>query len=146
MTFQNHPVNGLLRITIGGGFIFAGVLKIADPAAFSHDVANFRLLPHSGINFVAVVLPWIEVLAGLSVLTGFWLRSGVLMIIALTTVFLFAILSALTRGLNIECGCFGTLGGTTIGLRSLAIDLGFLCLAALLMWRTRSRLSSIKKR
>ena len=75
---------------------------------------------------MAIVVPWIEVVAGLCVLAGFWLRSGALIITAMTAVFFFVITSALARGLNIECGCFGTVGGKTIGLHNLAIDLVFL--------------------
>jgi putative oxidoreductase len=140
VTFRDHPFNWLLRIVVGGGFLYAGVFKIADPAGFAIDVSNYRLVPHGLIHLVAIVVPWIEVVAGLCVLAGFWLRSGALIIMAMTVMFFFVITSALVRGLNIECGCFGTLGGRTIGLQSLAIDLAFFCLAALLMWRTRERL------
>ena len=139
MTFRNHPLNWLLRIIVGGAFILAGVLKIAGPAQFAVAVSNYRLVPHQLINLVAIVVPWIEVVAGLCVLAGFWLRSGALIVTAITAIFFFVITSALARGLDIECGCFGTIGGKNIGLQNLAIDLAFFCLAALLMWRTKER-------
>jgi len=139
VAFRNHAFNWLLRIIIGGPFVLAGVLKIAAPARFAVAVGNYRLVPHELINLVAILVPWIEVVAGLCVLAGFWLRSGALIITAMTATFFFVITSALARGLNIECGCFGTIGGKTIGLQNLAIDLLFFCLAALLMWRTKER-------
>ena len=132
-----QPLTWLLRVTVGAAFVLAGVLKIAAPARFAGAVGNYRLVPHELINLVAIVVPWIEVVAGLCVLAGFWLRSGALIITAMTAVFFFVITSALARGLNIECGCFGTVGGKTIGLQNLAIDLAFFCLSAQLMWRTR---------
>lgn len=127
-------VNQWLRALVGGGFIIAGLLKIADPAKFADNVANYRLAHHELINLVAIILPWIEVVAGLFVVTGVWLRAAALVIASLTVVFLTVIVSALARGLNIECGCFGTVGGKHIGLVNLAIDLVFLGLA---VWLAR---------
>jgi uncharacterized membrane protein YphA (DoxX/SURF4 family) len=143
---HDHPVNWLLRITVGGAFVLAGVLKIAEPARFAGAVSNYRLVPHDWINLVAIVIPWIEVVAGLCVLLGFWLRSGALIITTMSVMFFFVITSALARGLDIQCGCFGTVGGRNIGLQNLAIDVVFFCLAALLMWRTRKRLQPAQNR
>lgn len=130
-----HRVNLLLRVLVGGGFLIAGLLKIADPAKFAENVANYRLAYRELINLVAIILPWIEVVAGLFVVTGVWLRAAALVIASLTVVFLTVIVSALARGLNIECGCFGTVGGKHIGLVNLAIDLVFLGLAVCLARR-----------
>jgi uncharacterized membrane protein YphA (DoxX/SURF4 family) len=120
----------LLRLVVGGAFIFAGVLKIADPAKFAIDVSNYRLVPHELINLVAILMPWMEVVAGAFVLTGIWLRAAATVIASMTVMFAIVILSALARGLNIECGCFGTLGGKHIGLVNLAIDTTLFCLSA----------------
>ena len=143
MTIRDHSFNWLLRLLIGGAFVIAGILKISAPAGFAVDVSNYRLVPHGLINLVAIVLPWIELVAGVCVITGFWLRSGALLIAVMTAMFFFVIISALARGLNIECGCFGTIAGKTIGLQTLAIDFFFFCLAALLIWRTRNRQSRL---
>ena len=143
MTIRDHSFNWLLRLLVGGAFVIAGILKIADPAVFAVDVSHYRLVPHALINPVVIVLPWIELVAGVCVISGFWLRSGALLIAAMTAMFFFVIISALARGLNIECGCFGTIAGKTIGLQTLAIDLGCFCLVALLIWRTNNRQSRI---
>lgn len=146
------PKNGvlhirwILRLVVGGAFVFAGVLKIADPAKFALDVSNYRLVPHELINLVAIVMPWIEVVAGSFVLAGIWLRAAALVITSLTVLFAVVIGSALARGLNIECGCFGTIGGKHIGLVNLAIDATLFCLAALLAWRSGDRPSQAKLR
>jgi len=58
-----------------------------------------------------------------------WLRASLPQ--ALGIVF-FGIGAARARGLNIECGCFGTIGGKHIGLANLAIDSTLFILAALL--------------
>lgn len=110
---------------------------MADPAKFALDVGNYRLAPVELHNLIAIVLPAIEVLVGIFILAAIWLRAAALVTTALTVMFLIVILSALARGLNIECGCFGTIGGRHVGLVNLAIDGTLLCLSALLMWRSR---------
>ncbi len=128
-------LTGLLRLIVGGAFVTAGALKIADPNAFVLAISNYRLVPHELLNPVAIFLPWIEVTAGAFVLAGIWLRPAALLLTGLTAVFFAVIVSALARGLNIECGCFGTVGGQHVGLVNLAIDTTLFSLAALLTIR-----------
>ena len=130
-------VNAILCLLVGGAFVLAGALKIADPAKFAQDVGHYRLLPPALINLVAILLPWLEVVAGSFLLLGLWVRAAALVITSLTVMFLFVIGSALVRGLNIECGCFGTIGGRHIGVVNLVIDATLFFLAALLMRRTQ---------
>ena len=129
-------LNVLLRLLVGGAFVVAGALKVADPAKFALDVSHYRLVPYELINLVAILLPWIEITSGLFVLAGIWLRAAALVITSLTVMFLVLIVSALARGLNIECGCFGTVGGKHIGLVNLVIDSALLVLSALLVKRS----------
>ena len=136
---HHHLRQWILRLLVGGAFVLAGALKIADPAKFAVDVGHYRLVPHELLNLVAILLPWIEVTAGLFVLAGIWLRAAALVIAGMTVVFLAVIVSALARGLNIECGCFGTIGGKHIGLVNLAIDAALLVLAVLLIRRSVER-------
>ncbi len=133
---KSAAIQLLLRLLAGGVFAVAGGLKIMNPAQFAAAVDNYRLIPPAWDNLVALTLPWIEVTAGLLVLTGIWLRAAALVIAVLTAGFLLAIGSALARGLNIECGCFGTAGGRQIGLTSLALD-GILLALALCLWWPR---------
>ncbi len=130
-------LNWTLRLLVGGAFLAAGALKIADPAKFALDVANYRLAPHEMINLVAILVPWVEVAAGSFVLAGIWVRAAALVIASLTAMFSIVIVSALVRGLNIECGCFGTVGGQHVGLVNLAIDALLFSLATILAGRAR---------
>jgi putative oxidoreductase len=127
----------LIRWIVGGAFIAAGVLKILDPAQFSASIANYRVLPHELNNLVAITLPWVEVIAGLALVGGLWPRSAAFVITGMTAMFAVLIVSALARGLNITCGCFGTVGGTNVGLQNLAIDSTLLVMAGFLSWRLK---------
>jgi putative oxidoreductase len=111
-----------LRLVLGGLFVAAGRLKVTDPGKFAISVDNYRLVPHDLVNLVAITLPSIEVLAGLFLIFGFWTRASAVLITGMTAVFVVAIVTALARGLDIECGCFATVGGRKAGLITLAQD------------------------
>ena len=110
-----------------------------DPGSceFASAVANYRLLPFEFIKIFAIFLPWIELVAGMCVLLGIWLRPAALVLTVTTGIFILAVASALARGLNIECGCFGKIGGGKVGLQNLAINIILFILAAALTVRTR---------
>ena len=124
-----------LRWVLGGVFIVAGGLKVFEPAKFAIAVENYRLLPPELVNLEAITLPWIELTAALFLIAGLWERASALVITVLCAGFFFAIAAALVRGLNIECGCFGTVGGRKVGLTGLAFDTVLLVMAAWLTWR-----------
>ena len=52
-------------------------------------------------------LPWLEIAAGVALVTRWMERGGLLILTALTTVFIVASVVAKSRGLDISCGCFG---------------------------------------
>lgn len=130
-------INFILRFVLGAVFIFAGALKIYDPVTFATDIANYRLLPHAWVNLLAITLPWIEVLAGLLLVVGIWVRPSALLVTAMLVVFLVAVSQALVRGLDIRCGCFGTVGGRQVGLQTLLTDLVLLAMAVWLTWKRK---------
>ena len=127
VTVSNRVIVVLCRFLLAAIFIYAAVGKIIRPSEFADSVAGFRILPISLVNIFAIALPWIEVVCGLSLITGVLLRSGGLMLAGLNVVFIAAAASAMARGLNIECGCF-TLSRAhdTVGWSLIARDLGFL--------------------
>ena len=67
---RNKYLLFLFRVIVGFVFIYAGIIKISDPAGFSDAINNYDLLPLSFVNFFAITLPWIEVVAGLFLLFG----------------------------------------------------------------------------
>ncbi len=117
----------LLRILLGVIFIYAGCIKLIDPGAFAQAVYNYKILPLLMVNPVAVILPWIEVICGVFLVTGFLTRGSALIIDCLLLIFVFALGFNLYRGLDISCGCF-TLGsgGEKITLFTLVRDISLL--------------------
>ena len=128
----------LLQLVLGTVFVVAGGLKVANPAQFAVAVGHYRLLPPGLVNLVALTLPGVEVLAGGLLLAGIWRRAAGLVIAGLTVLFFGAIVSALARGLNIECGWFGTVHGGRIGWESLGLDATLFGLSAWLFGRLKN--------
>jgi putative oxidoreductase len=123
----------ILRLLAGGIFLVAGVLKVLDPARFAADIDHFRLLKYFAVAPLALYLPWLEIICGLAVFAGAWRRSALGLLLALTIVFIAAIISAWMRGLDIRCGCFGA-----ASTAPLAYDLLFdVVLGGVLFWLLR---------
>lgn len=106
-----------LRIILGFVFIYAGAEKISDPSGFSTSISNYRLLPTFIVNFFAIVMPWIEISAGLMLVFGVAVKENAFIINSMLLIFIVAILISLARGLSIDCGCFGK--GNQIGIQKL---------------------------
>jgi uncharacterized membrane protein YphA (DoxX/SURF4 family) len=132
------------RIILGGIFIASALPKIADPAGFAHDIHNYRMLPQAFENVFALIMPWIELLAGLGLVLNFAPRGSSIVIITLLAVFLVAIGQAVFRNLDIDCGCFGTNDATKTGWLALLRDAVFLVLALLGWPRTRGAVGSVR--
>lgn len=103
---SNQYIALALRSLLGLTFLFASIDKISNPGAFATAIANYKLISDPSTMVVATILPWIELLCGLAVLSGQYLRGAVLILFALLSTFTLAVLTGLIRGLDISCGCF----------------------------------------
>jgi uncharacterized membrane protein YphA (DoxX/SURF4 family) len=126
----------LARLALGGVLFYAGFLKLKNGWQFAESIANFRMLPAQANQILAVVLPWVEVSAGALLVFGVWVRAAGILAGLMFAAFLVAISAALYRGLDIECGCFGTGAASRVGLHALAFDLLWLAAAGLVLWLT----------
>lgn len=98
----------LVRIGFGVVFVAASIDKIIHPDAFAQAVYNYQLLPNVTINFVAIVLPWLEFVLGLLLMAGIWVPGGVLLSSGLMAMFFAVLVYNQMRGLDVACGCFST--------------------------------------
>ena len=122
------------RLILGGVLFYAGFLKLRAGHPFAEAIANFRMLPAQANQILAVVLPWVEVSTGLLLVFGVWVRAAGLLSVLMFSSFLVAITAALARGLDIECGCFGTGAAARVGLHALALDVALLLFAAAVLY------------
>lgn len=127
----------LARIFMGAVFLYASYDKILHPQAFAEAVYNYQLLPDTAVNAAALVLPWIELVAGLCLVTGIWLPGAAVLAALLMTAFTAALVFNQIRGLDVHCGCFST--QATHGpanLWTVIRDICFLALSVYLLIRT----------
>jgi putative oxidoreductase len=92
---------------IGGLFIYAGVVKVIDPAEFARDIDNYKMLPWQASVWIGLYLPWLEILCGLALIARVLYRGSVFVLTALMVLFIVITVIAKARGLDISCGCFG---------------------------------------
>ncbi len=94
------------RLVLGAVFVVAAGPKIADPPGFAHMIANYRLFPLSLVHAAALVLPWIELLAGIALVSGVFWKTAAKFAGALLAIFILAIGVNLARDRAVQCGCF----------------------------------------
>jgi len=110
------------RLALGGVLIYSGLSKLQGAWQFAEAIANFRILPAQLNQLLAVILPWCELFTGLLLVCRLWLRASALVSMLMFTTFAIAVTAAMARGLDIDCGCFGTESASRAGLQTLAID------------------------
>jgi putative oxidoreductase len=112
------------RIVLGGVFLVAGATKIADPGGLAASIRSYELpLPEWFVSASAYSLPYLEVLLGLFTKVSAWATNGLIVLFTL------ALAQGALRGLEIDCGCFGSSAGGESNLwLDAARDVGLLAL------------------
>ena len=62
----------IARILVGGWFVYLATMKLSDPIDFLKQIHEYHLVPDTmpiALNVIAIVLPLLELICGLAVLT-----------------------------------------------------------------------------
>ena len=118
-----------LRVILGGIFVYAGTIKVGNPQAFADSIATFQLLPPQLINLVALGLPVFEILVGGMLVFEICQRQAAFALLGLMIVFVIFLFQAIARGLEIDCGCFGS-GQPSAGAAWISLGRNLLLVAA----------------
>ena len=94
------------RWILGATFIYASYSKILAPAVFAKIIFGYDLFPASLINLAAIILPFVELIAGLALIIGFYPRSAALVINVMLMAFIVSLSINILRGHEFDCGCF----------------------------------------
>jgi putative oxidoreductase len=103
---HNRWVSVVVRVALGALFICSAWPKIADPPAFAQMVSNYKLLPDSLVSPAALVLPWLEMIAGTCLVAGIMRRAAALWVVVLLVLFVGALGINIARDVAVDCGCF----------------------------------------
>lgn len=103
-------VPAVARIVLGGLLILAGYIKLGN-GDFAYDsVKAFQLgLGDAMLQELARVVPWAELITGALLVLGLWARGAALMAVVMMLAYMAAIVSVMSRGMTVRCGCFGAL-------------------------------------
>ena len=135
---KNRTVLLVFRIVLGGLFVYAGAVKALAPLDFAQGIRNYQLVGQSLSFIAALVLPWLEILAGAFLVAGVWKRGAALVVSGLLVFFIILTAVTMIRGLDIDCGCFGAIDRKA-GLSVLLEDLGMLVLGLALLFAPKKR-------
>jgi uncharacterized membrane protein YphA (DoxX/SURF4 family) len=100
-------VDWILRLLIGGIFIWSGAAHLANPYYFLSTVYQYQLTSAEVGALIASYLPFLELTLAICLLGGLCRRPVWVLTALLLVLFVVAQSSALARGLKISCGCFG---------------------------------------
>lgn len=104
--FNNGWIEVVFRWILGITFIYASYYKILSPTDFAKMVYGYNLFPEVLINLIAIFLPFVELISGLSLLLGIYPRSAALIINGLLLTFIILLTINIIRGHEFDCGCF----------------------------------------
>ena len=141
------PLVLVSRLILGSVFIYASIDKIVNPGDFAKIVGNYHVLPFGIENLLAIILPWVEFIAGVCLIVGVMVDGATILVILMNIVFIFAITQALARGISVECGCFSVASdtGSAIGVKTILRDIGYLFLAYIVYYRKDNKVEYFPK-
>ncbi|AVT30246.1 DoxX family protein [Plantactinospora sp. BC1] len=134
------------RLGLAAVWLAAGATKVGDLAGSGRAVSAYKIFPYDLAVVIGAALPFVELALGLILLVGLATRLAAGISAALLVIFIAGIASAWTRGLSIDCGCFGSGGDLAAGQdptygTEVLRDVGFLVLAGFLLVWPRTRFS-----
>lgn len=128
----------LSRLVFGALFLYAGAAKMADGAAFAAAVFNYQLLPSWAVYWAAMAIPAVEVVCGLALCVNTLARGASVILNLMMAGFLGAQALAMSRGLNVTCGCFGV-ASESITRETLIRDGVILAVGLIALWGAFAR-------
>lgn len=141
---MNPVINHLLRIVLGGLFIYASLDSLWHPALFARALYNYHLLPDIFLHPVAIILPWVEMATGIMLLANVFPRTAAGIQVLLLVVFTIAVGIAVARGLDINCGCFSlNENGTRTTIWKIGENLLLIALAVVVWWNARPTTAAV---
>lgn len=122
-----------LRLVLGGIFIAASIGKLQYQTEFINMVIGYGILPDSLANAYGLIVPWVELFIGCSLVLGIFPRCNSAVSILLTISFAVASTYRLVNPVGGGCGCFGEFI-TLSHPASLSLDVVMLVIALLLLF------------
>jgi uncharacterized membrane protein YphA (DoxX/SURF4 family) len=98
----------LCRAFLAALFVYSGWVKLGASLQFAATLYEYRIVPTSLILTVATYLPWMEIALGLLITSGLVMRPVAVFAAALLVLFIAVQAVTYLRGIEADCGCFGS--------------------------------------
>ena len=120
----------ILKLLLASIYLFAGGAKIFNLYLYKATIlAYYPFLPESLALLIAIVFPWVEILAGLSLVLNWKTKYSSGFLFLLSLFFFIQIILNYSNILPYGCGCFGFGGSEKISLYHILRDFSIMLLA-----------------
>lgn len=133
-------ITSLLRIFMGLLFIYSGFFKVLDPGNFAKVIILYDIIPEILASYAAIVIPFLELMIGILLLSGYRIKATSLLSSLLLIFFIIIISINVYRGNTFDCGCFelNQFGiNEEIGIPLVTRDFVFLFMQILILYAKR---------
>lgn len=126
-----------IRMVLGSVFLISAAFKLASPMDFAQSIMNYQVFGLILSHWGAVLIPALEALLGIMLLTRLWVKETLVLTLGLYLIFDIMILQAYFRGLDVACGCFNPADQRPIDIYKLIENflLTILSISSLLIYR-----------
>lgn len=129
----------ILRLLLAGIFLFAGGSKIFNVLLFKATILGYYSIPDHLALGIAIVFPWIEIVAGLALLVNWRTVYASGFLFCLSIFFLVQLILNYSNILPYGCGCFGFGAPEKIGWYQIIRDFFISALAGIVFWGERTK-------
>ncbi len=122
-----------VRLWIGAVFTYAGWTKLISPVEeFRGLIAQYEIIPYAVVPAIAQVLPWVECIFGIFLITGYMIRPSAVVLSFCSIAFAYLMIFYFFKNGKFpdDCGCFGAgswihfSGGEIMAIDSIQFLLG----------------------
>lgn len=98
----------IAEFLVGVAFAWAGVVKLLDPSAFLSAILTYEVFPYQLAVAASLITPYLEICIGGCLAFRVMLGGARLIGTGLLFAFIGLLTQAALRGLDADCGCFGS--------------------------------------
>lgn len=99
----------------------SSLAHLANPYQFLSAIYSYEMVGPTTGPWIAMLVPFLQMSIAIAVLLRLYPLEAYLLGSFLFAGFVAVQTSAIRRGLNIECGCFGGIGGDVVGPQTIAV-------------------------
>jgi hypothetical protein len=111
----------VLALAIALLLLRSSFAHLGNPYLFLASVYSYDILPIELGKWLAIVLPYLQLVVAVSLLTSWWLREAYLLALGMFVTFVIAQVIVMWNGLEIPCGCFGFSRSLQVGWSTLSV-------------------------